>query len=202
MWRGSRLFWCMARLRHLADILQTLCLAIWLGTVLATGAAAAMIFPTMKSLTPSLPAYSAYSGEHWLIAGGAVANRLFVLADAVQLPCAVLALGSFAFTLSTRKSAGNRGALLLQTGAISVATVALAYHLLILSPRMARNLASFWASARAGDNPGALAFKSAFDADHPTASRVLAVIAASVLLALLAHAAQLATARGASGASP
>lgn len=182
----------MARLRTLADILQTLGLAIWLGSVVGAGAAAATIFPTMKSLAPSLPAYSAYTGEHWLIAGGAVANRLFVLTDAVQLPCAVLALGSFAFTLSTRRSAGNRAALLLQTGAMSVATVALAYHLLVLAPRLAKNLAKFWESARAGDNPAALAFRSAFDADHPTASRVLAVIAASVLLALLAHTVQLA----------
>ncbi|MBK7405661.1 MAG: hypothetical protein IPJ41_13815 [Phycisphaerales bacterium] len=40
------------------------------GSTLAMVAAfAAVVFPMMKSLSPSLPDYSAYSGPHWMLVG-------------------------------------------------------------------------------------------------------------------------------------
>jgi hypothetical protein len=151
-----------------------------------TGAAAAVIFPAMKGLDPALPAYAAYTGPHWSLAAGQIANRLFIIADTVQFGAMLAAGVTFGlcvlfFGLSTRRGTTfARAALLLALVGV------LSYHLMILSPRMATNVRLYWDAAAAGDNAGAAGPKAAFDADHPTASRVLGATALLVLGAMVA----------------
>lgn len=165
-----------------------LSLTIWFASLLAAGLSAALIFSQMKKLQPSLLEYAAYTGEHWKIAGGMVANKIFLIVDYVQLCCAVIAILTLGLTLL----AANRGVpkhrpplagvrILL----LSVACALLCYELFLLSPRMAIHLNDFWVAAKDGNRVIADAAQAAFDADHPTASNVLKATAAALLLLLV-----------------
>lgn len=176
----------MNRGRRICESIHVGVLGVWLGALVMTGVAAAVIFPTMKSLDPRLPGYEGYTGSHWMLAGGSVANRLFVIGDVVQFTAmlaagATFGLGIMFFGLPSRKPLTVIRATLL-LGLVGV----LSYHLLVLAPRMAVNLDGFWAAAKAGDQARAETLRAAFDADHPTARSVLSCIAVLLLGALAA----------------
>lgn len=188
------------------DVIHILALSVWLAGLLSAGLSAAIIFPQMKSLHPALPDFAHYSGEHWKIAGGFVANRIFLIVDSVQLVCASTAILTLGLTLLRANKApvgsparrpplaGTR--ILLLTFACAL----LAYELLILSPRMALNLNNFWTAAKDGNRAVADAAQAAFDADHPIASNVLVATAAAVLLLLVSAAIGLAARKDANHA--
>ncbi len=165
-----------------------LSLTIWLAALLAAGLSAALIFSQMKKLQPSLPAYAAYTGEHWKIAGGMVANKVFVIVDYVQLSCAILAILTLGLTLLAANQAvpKYRPALAgVRILFLSIACALFCYQLFILAPRMAVHLNDFWVAAKDGKMAIADAEQAAFDADHPTASNVLKGTAATVFLLLI-----------------
>jgi hypothetical protein len=135
-----------------------------------------LIFSQMKKLQPSLPEYAAYTGEHWKIAGGMVANKVFVIVDYVQLSCAILAILTLGLTLLAANQAVPKyrpplaGVRILF---LSIACALFCYQLFILAPPMAVHLNDFWVAAKDGKMAIADAEQAAFDADHPTASNVL-----------------------------
>ncbi len=195
-----------SRLASWLDLFHVLALAIWLAGLLSAGLSAALIFPQMKSLHPSLPDFAQYSGEHWKIAGGMVANRIFLIVDSIQLPCALIALVTLGLSLlaankapigSPERRPPLAGARILL---LTLACGLLAYQLFILSPRMAINLNNFWTAAKEGNQAIADAAQAAFDADHPIASNVLTSTAAAVLLLLVAAIFGLAKRKNASSA--
>lgn len=154
-----------------------LSLALWLGAVGLTGVTAAVAFPTMKELAPSLPAYSQYPGAHWPIAAGAVARRVFDISAYVQVACAAVAM----IAGGMRVSQGPRRPIARVVWTL-LAGACLVWWLAILTPRMNRNLDTFWEAARSGKATLATDAKAAFDADHPLASRA---ISGAALFALL-----------------
>lgn len=165
-----------------------LALTVWLASLLAAGLSAALIFSQMKKLQPSLPEYAAYTGEHWKIAGGMVANKIFLIVDYVQLCCAIIAILTLGLTLLAANQAVPKYRPPLAGVRIvflSIACALLCYELFILSPRMAVHLNDFWVAAKDGKMAVAHAAQAAFDADHPTASNVLKATAASVFLLLI-----------------
>lgn len=153
-----------------------------MGALAMTGAAAAVIFPVVKALDPSLPEYAAYTGPHWRLAAGHVASRIFLISDAVQLGCIIitgLTLGVIALTADAwAKPIVTALRIISLLAAISI----LAYSFAFLGPRMNLNLVNYWDAAKTGDNEAALVYQQAFDKDHPTASRVMV---GSFLCALL-----------------
>lgn len=178
----------MNRLARIAEAANLAALAAWLGCLLGAGAAAAVIFPTMRGLDPSLPAFAGYAGEHWRIAGGAVANRLFVLCDAVQLAAATVCVLALIVARIAGAPPASRAAFGARLAFLAAAWLLASYEIFVLAPRMQESLALFWTSAKAGDTPAADAARAVFEADHPTASRVLGATAGAVLGALLASA--------------
>ena len=165
---------------RIAAVVHILSLAIWAALILAAGLAAAVAFPTMKPLNPTLPEFSAYPHDHWLIAAGLVANRIFTITDTASIALAGIAILS-AFVLVTQPTPRER---LLWLLALAAAAITLAYSLAILRPRMDRNLIEFWTTARAGQVQTADAARHRFDDDHPTASRLISAQLAFVTLAL------------------
>jgi hypothetical protein len=165
-----------------------LALTIWLAALLAAGLSAALIFTQMKQLQPTLPEYAAYTGEHWKIAGGMVANKIFVIVDYVQLSCALVAILTLGLTLQGANKAVPKyrpplaGVRILF---LSIACALFCYQLFILSQGMAVHLNNFWIAAKQGNMPVANAAQAAFDADHPTASNVLKGTAASIFVLLI-----------------
>ncbi len=157
-------FWTRATTLHLAAA------GFWLAAILFVGLAAALAFPVMKDLNPTLPGFSGYPDDHWIIAAGYVTNPLFGVLRVVQLAC--LAVCGVTFLLTVRKTKGRvlsgvRAILLVLTlGAVI-------FDIAVLSPRMQGELAAFRDAAQAGDVALANAHRSAFDADHPLGRRLL-----------------------------
>lgn len=173
----------MPLLRPLAASLHTLALGVWLGVVVLSGAAAATIFPTMKALAPSLPAYAAYTGDHWMLAAGKVADRVFAASDVAQFACATLAGAGLMLARPIRHEWWRTPRAAARICLLCCAITLLAYQLFVLSPRMQGNLKGYWAAALAGDTPLAETLRAAFSADHPTATNVLGATALVVLAA-------------------
>lgn len=171
--------------RRACEAVHLTALAVWLGSLVMTGVAVAIVFATSRELDPQLPAYAGYEGEHWRLAGGQIAARVFLATDIIQFG-AVLAAGiSFAvatlfFGLPMRRlSTFLRAALLL--GLICV----LSYQFFLLAPEMNANLRQYWSAALAGDTAAAEGFRAAFDQDHPVATRLLVANTIQVLALLV-----------------
>lgn len=158
------------------DTLHAAAAGIWIGGVGMVGTLAAIAFPTIKKLNPTVPEFAAV-GDHWKIAAGSVANKMFVVADSVSLVCCLVCLATLGLGLSIRVKRGRehaRSALwIFRTLAMTVAAGCLAYQLFILGPRMSENVHVFWDAARAGEVAKANAAQAAFDADHPIASNII-----------------------------
>jgi len=157
-------------------------LAFWLVIVVVSGLTAAIAFPAMKALGPQLPDYPAGVADHWKIAAGQIANPVFTVALRVEVVCGVIAI---ACALAGMRRSSRTLGLTIGLAPLTIAAGALAYHWIVLAPRMAAALDRFLALAKAGD-PGAAVFRAAFDADHPAASTTLGIIACSLALTLVA----------------
>lgn len=160
-------------------------LALWLGSVVSAGLGAAIIFPTMRGLDPRLPGYGGYTGEHWMLAAGKIAARIFAATDVAQvvaaLVAAVSAVGLVRSGWVRARSVAGGGWVLGLVGAVGV----LAYSTGVLRRRMDANLLEYWAAALAGENEAAEAARLAFGAEHPLASNLMAGTALLVLAALV-----------------
>lgn len=177
--------------RAIAATVHLLALAIWSGVLLTTGAAAAILFPTMKQLDPAIPAYAQYTGEHWVLAAGHAAEKLFLLADIVQFLCALLAIITFialavsSFSNSKPARTNTSGLSLLARGTLlSIALACLAGNLIIVAPKMNKALHAYRAAAQQGLTDDALAYRAAFNDLHPVASNLLIITTIATLTAL------------------
>lgn len=176
----------MTRWRAFCETVHIVALALWLGAAVSAGAQAAAAFPLMKSLDPRLPAFSHYTGEHWLIAGGKIAQRGFLVADVVQFPAALLAFGTLGWMIAARTLAPHRASTIVRSLALAIALAAFASLLLIVTPRFNTALTAYWQAALAGDNASTATHKAAVDELHPMLSNLMGVMAASVFIALIA----------------
>jgi hypothetical protein len=159
-------------------------LAVWFGVLVMTGSSAAIIFPDMRTLDPTLGTYPAYTGDHATLAAGHIASRLFVIADFTGFAMLFLAtcgLGVWMAKMARRRRglAGVRGAIWL----LLVGTMG--YQIFFLSPAMSSELLSYWDAARQGLNDSAEVHRLAFAEMHPTASRVMGGLALLTLCGLV-----------------
>lgn len=138
-----------------------------------TGAAAAVIFPVVKALDPTLPEYAAYTGPHWRLAAGHIASRIFLISDAIQLGCVILCGLTLGVIVLSSEAWTKPFVTGLRLVALLAAVSLLTYAFAFLGPRMNTNMLTYWEAARNGDNETALAHQTAFDDDHPKASRVM-----------------------------
>ncbi|MEM1329548.1 MAG: hypothetical protein AAGG07_03195 [Planctomycetota bacterium] len=175
----------MHGLRRLAEVIHGTLLGVWLGAVLMTGIAAAIIFPTVKELSPTVSTLAAYDGEHWRIVAGRVANTVFLYSDTVQFVCATGGLASLIAVLIASGSGWRRITLGLRTVGFAVALSLFSYSFFILRTKMNGELIAYWSSAEAGENAIAAAHRQAFAEMHPTASTLIGATAFAVLFTLV-----------------
>jgi hypothetical protein len=166
-------------IRPLALRLLPAVLGVWLGVMVMSGITAAVAFPTLRSLEPHLHAFEKHPGDHWPIAAGHVARRVFDIGAVIQWACGVLAVLCTGVLM--------RGAQRLRGVAICVilSLAALAWWRLMLDARMSRNLETYWDLARRGQQDAAEAARLAFDADHPLATRTLVVLSLLLLTGII-----------------
>lgn len=146
-----------------------------------------MLFPKMKELGPHLDAFAAHPNDHWKIAAGQVAQRLFVACDAVQLVCGGVCFLTLGLVLSRLKKDGGSGGrwMLLRILALSLAMGLLCYQLFVLAPRMNTNVRAYWTLAKMGEIENADRAEAAFAKDHPTATNVLGGTTAAVVVLIV-----------------
>lgn len=166
-------------------VVHVVALALWLGSVVGAGLAAAIIFPTVKSLDPALPAYSTYQDDHWMLLAGKVAARIFVATDMIQIAAGGLALLAAGAVLVCGRAPWRRLTTLAWLAALAGATGVLAFQLLVLRPRMDANLHEYWRFAESGQTPQAETAREAFSVEHPLASNLMSATALLTLGALV-----------------
>jgi len=138
--------------------------------VAMTGVVAAVVFPTVRDLGPVLPDHAAYTGPHWSLVAGVVAERVFRIGMLIiGFALAGASLGVLGLTIRSpqRRLPIARAGLLIATVGLFLA------HAGWLQPRMNRAADAYRAAARVGDNQAAGDAKAEFDAMHPTASRLI-----------------------------
>lgn len=163
--------------RRLANALDRASVALYallVGALGMTGAAAAIAFPTMKSLDPRLGAYPMYPGTHWNLAAGEVMRRVFTISDGVMIVASTLAGLAFAVAFAMRRRWDRPT--LTQWARVAFALAVLgvvAYQAILLRPAMNAELFAFIDAATIGDAPTADFRREQFAAMHPAASRSL-----------------------------
>lgn len=158
---------------------------IAMGALAMTGVVAAVAFPTMRALDPSLPGYAGYGGAHWSLAAGVLAERVFHIGFAVAGVCLLVCVGAVGVMLARREGGRMpivRAGLLLVTLGVFLA------HVAWLQPRMDEAAAEYRAAAAAGEGERAIAAKARFDGMHPNASRLVMGATASALALFAASA--------------
>lgn len=154
-----------------------------------TAVAAAILFPTVRDLDPSLPAYAAYTEPHWLIAAGHVGNKMFLASDVIQYACAAGAVVCLVFGLFLGSFRGARRFTILRLFPLCVAMLILVYQAALFRPAMNSDLAEYWQAAEQGDISTAQAARGRFDDAHKPAQRLLGATTICVFVAFLAGAA-------------
>lgn len=175
-------------LHKLGETVHLASLGVWAGVVGGAGITGAVTFPTVRDLDPSLPAYSGYAGDHWTLAAGMVAGKVFVITDVVQFVCTFGAIIGFALAVTAGgylKPNQRTWLLFFRALFLGLAFISVAYHLLILMPSMQHDLRQYWDAALAGDTNTAERFRQAFADRHPDASRSLGLTALAALITLL-----------------
>jgi hypothetical protein len=175
----NRAFFC-----RIAQIIHLTALSFWLGSVAMSGVVAAIVFPLMRKLEPTLAMYPKYEGDHAMLAGGRVASSVFFAVDTIQFVCGSLALASLVFMIVTGYSI-NTIARAFRVIVIFVTLAILSYHLFIFMPKLMLTLQGYWDFADAGDTAQADIFKDKFLDSHSAASRILGTLTIAVLINLI-----------------
>lgn len=174
------------RARAIIECTHITSLAIWLAATLGATLTAALAFPILKSLHPTLPDYPSFQDQHYLIAAGSVAQRGFLIADLVQFPASIIAVITLAVPVVFMNAPIKRPAGIVRMLTVAVALAACASLLLIVTPQLTAATQAHWAAMKAGDAAAVARHKASVDEIHPVASRLTGTMAISVLIALIA----------------
>jgi hypothetical protein len=172
----NRAFFC-----RIAQIIHLLALSIWLGSVAMSGVVAAIVFPLMRTLDPTLASYSAYEGDHSLLAAGRIASKVFFTVDAIQFVCGSLALATLLIMVISGYSL-NTMARVLRMIVLCTTLALLSYHLFFFMNGLQETLQGYWHFAEIGETAQADSFKDRFLESHSAASRILGALAVMVMI--------------------
>ncbi len=168
--------------------MHLLAIAVWFGAVAMSAVVAAVVFPLMRELDPTLGAYPEFAGDHAVLAGGHVGARVFLIADVVQFVCGLAVLATTIVLVGFLRLPIRRWSTAGRLVAVGGAVLISSYHVMVLAPRMDDNLKAYWVFAEQGATEQAEAARARFSADHPTASRTLSGTAALLLVAFVSGA--------------
>lgn len=173
-------------IRRFAEGAHLASLGLWVGVIAGTGLAAAALFPAVKALDPSSPAYAAYEGEQWLLIAGAAGERIFAYTDAAQFVLACSSLLTLIIALLASGPDWKTPATALRVPLVCASIGILAYSLFMHTPEMNEHLRLLRQAAEAGDTQAADTHQAAFRAMHPTASNLLGSTALCAMGAFIA----------------
>jgi len=171
--------------RHsLWDIATVVAVSVWCNCLIMSAIAAALLFPAMRALNPSLPEYqSVAADQHWLIAAGQPQQEIFKVVNVITIACMAMCLAGTVVRLRRQALPRALGALIAVTLLLGI--VRSAY----VMPHMFADAGRYWSAARAGDMATAAPLRERFDRWHTPASRLLsaeAIAALATFVSLLA----------------
>ena len=169
---------------RIAQITHLVALSIWLGSVAMSGVVAAIVFPLMRTLEPTLASYPNYEGDHSLLAGGLIASKVFFTVDLIQFVCASLALATLVILIVSGWSI-NTIPRLLRVMVLCATLALLSYHIFIFMPQLTLTLQGYWDFAASGDTVQADHLKDRFLESHSAVSRILGTLTIAVLLNII-----------------
>lgn len=186
----------------LANGIYWLLLGLWIGSLVLSGAAAGFVFPLMKDIAPVVPKFEQYTGLHSTLVAGRVMSSVFFVQDVIELLAMtgviLILIGHFvAFKLSMRATSN-----VLRLLAAASLLLIVSYKTFVLAPRMYHNLGVYWTAAEAGEIDKAEAARARFDADHPTATTIMAITFGLLVVFYFASAAALSAPLSESAAAP
>jgi hypothetical protein len=170
--------------RRLAETVHLAALGLWLGALVMSGAVAALVFPLVRDLDPTLPVFAAYEGPHWRLAAGRIAAQVFAVGEIIGLVCLLLAGVAFGVSAVLAGKARAR-VMAVRAAAMLLLIGAFGYQFFVLSPRMGSSLGAYWRAAAEGRTADALSHAEAFGRDHPTATSLMAATTFFALVALV-----------------
>jgi len=173
----------METVNWISRIALTVCSGVAFGVLAMTGVVAAVVFPAMRDLDPALPQYSGYSGQHWSLAAGLIAERFFgvgFVAVGVALGVCVAAAGGLVLCRGSSRLPAAR------LGLLAIAAGVFLTHVAWLQPAMRGAALEYRAAAASGDEIVAREAKARFDALHPYASGLVLGASASSLALFVA----------------
>lgn len=174
----------MPRIARLAETLHLLVVGLWLGALVMGAAVAAIVFPAVRELDPTLGLFAAYDAPHADLGAGFIQARVFYAVDVVQFLGAFLGGVALAVSIAVRRALRSR-VTIVRSLFFAAAALVFAFQFFVLAPRMDANATAYWRAAKAGDTAAAERYQQAFSADHPTATRTFGLIAVLVLGSLV-----------------
>jgi hypothetical protein len=171
--------------RSFCTALHLTCLGLWAGGVLISGATAAVAFPTLHEMNVHLPDIpDAFQGDAYRFTAGAVAQRVFLIADMLSFACAMIAGITLLALFFLGGLERNRPSTYVRALAYGIALASLAATLFVVTPSIAAASRDHLRAAKAGDTAAAdLARRASADL-HPLATNLLVAEFLGATLAL------------------
>ena len=160
----------MANLARLCNTLLVICSGVVFGVLGMTAVVAAITFPRMKSMDPTLPGYGQYDGPHWSLAAGWIAEGVFdigFVVAGIAIALCIIAVGGL---VALRRVSGVP---IVRLGLVVVLTALFCTHVGWLQRRMDQAAEEYRSAAASGDNETAAEAKAQFDQLHPTAADLI-----------------------------
>jgi hypothetical protein len=161
--------------------LHVACLACLLASVLLSGLFAAVVFPVIKSLEPSLPKVHILQQDHWKMIAGYPAAIIFYVTSAVQL---VLMLGALPPAWILARSFRTRAARWPVITTVLASCLWLVTQLTVIIP-MAGALRDYRAAAGVNNLEAALSAQATFERYHSLSTAALAILACLLLINII-----------------
>ncbi len=156
---------------RLANVILVLFSGVAFGVLAMTGLVAGVLFPTMHSLNPSLPAYSQYTGAHWSLAAGVIAERIFDIGFVVVAIAIALCWSAVIVLMLCTKYLGRLP--MLRATVLLVTTIVFLFQIGFVGPQMRASGIEYRQAALAGDHATAAKAKARFDSLHPVATNLI-----------------------------
>ena len=152
------------------------CSGVAFGVTAMTGLVAAVVFPAMRELDPTLGGYAGYDGPHWSLVAGVIAEKVFHVGFVVTGVMLGLSLAAVLGLVVLRRVSGVP---IVRLGLVVVTLGLYLTHVGWLQPRMDRAARTYREAASTQQNEVAAAMKSEFDDMHPIASKLIGALALS-----------------------
>lgn len=162
----------MKALRVVCEVASAAALGLWAGALAMVGVMAAIAFPMMRDLDPSLPGYAAYDGEHWRIAAGSILDTAFGIGDLVGVVLLGVAILCAAVLAKLGGACPRTRLGVVRWVTLLIAAMVTVYVMGALRPEMNGLTEDHFTNAAAGRNAAAGVAREAFDALHGTASNL------------------------------